>query len=336
LPRDIEFLATLFDFTTAISMQDLLIILSPPRSFSSVVSTVIGQHPELYGFPELHLFGTETVEDIIRGRAKMGKVAAPGLIRTLAQEHDGIQTTKTALRAIEWLYERRNWTSQQLFNYLLDLISPKIGVEKSPQTTKKPRYLEQSYQWFPNAYYLHLTRHPVSARKSIQEFFEFQADQNQAKSRRKSASLDSLMIWYLMHKNIVSFINTLPAGQVMRIKGEDLLSDLDRYLPQIAEWMGLRTDTEAIEAMKHPENSPYAYTGPPPVPGGNDPKFMRNPSLRPGRIREPSLTTFLEKGQWKYISDEGKAALEEGGMYVPSEDMFTQEITELACLMGYQ
>jgi hypothetical protein len=32
-----------------------MLILCPPRSFSSVVSAMIGQHPQLYGFPELNL-----------------------------------------------------------------------------------------------------------------------------------------------------------------------------------------------------------------------------------------------------------------------------------------
>ena len=48
----------------------------------------------------------------------------------------------------------------------------------------------------------------------------------------------------------------------MRVRGEDLLGEPDTYLRKIAEWLGLRTDEEAIEAMKHPEQSPYACIGP--------------------------------------------------------------------------
>ena len=51
-------------------MKDPLIILSPPRSFSSVISTMIGQHPQIYGFPELHLFSGETLGDILEREAK--------------------------------------------------------------------------------------------------------------------------------------------------------------------------------------------------------------------------------------------------------------------------
>jgi hypothetical protein len=314
------------------SIPDPLIILSPPRSFSSVVSTMIGEHPQIYGFPELHLFSGRSIEDIIKRESKAGNAGPPGLLRTLAQEHYGVQTNGTLLKATIWFRERRHWPTKKLLDYLLELVSPKIGLEKSPETAGKMEFLERSYSWFPKAYYLHLTRHPVSARKSIQEFYE-------EKQHKKNFSLkyevDGMMVWYKMHRNIINFTKTLPTGQTMRIKGEDLLSDPDTYLPQIAEWLNLRTDSEAIEAMKHPENSPYAYIGPSPVRGGNDPKFMRDPHLRQGKVREPSLKDFLAKNQWQWGTAELKTTLMETDIDIVSEEDLAEEITRLANLMGY-
>ena len=43
-----------------------LVILCPARSFSSVVCAMLGQHPQTYGLPELHLFITDTVDDLLR------------------------------------------------------------------------------------------------------------------------------------------------------------------------------------------------------------------------------------------------------------------------------
>ena len=323
-------------------MKEILIILSPPRSFSSVISTMIGQHPQLYGFPELHLFGAESVEEIVKHKFRGGKTAPPGLLRTLAQEHDGVQSTETILRAIEWFLERQHWSTEQLFNYLLELINPQIGVEKTPQTAKKTRYLERTYQYFPNAYYLHLTRHPVSSRKSIDEFLAHKVDKK--KVDKKKGQLDSLrrslvdgfLVWYQFHSNIIDFTSTLPVGQTMRIKGEDLLSEPDLYLPQLAEWLGLRTDAEAITAMKHPENSPYAYIGPAPSPGGNDPKFMRNPRLRAGKVKEPSLKDFWQKQHWEWPSETAQEIFGEQELELMSQDDLAQAITRLANLMGYQ
>lgn len=317
-------------------MGKVLIILCPPHSFSSVVSTMIGQHPELYGFPELNLFSSNSVQQIINAKSPRGKIASPGLIRTLAQEHEGIQTSETILRAIDWVLERKDWSTQQLFEYLIDLISPKIGVEATPTTCKKKKYLERAYNWCPNAYFLHLTRHPVSTHKSIKEFFAHRDQKKNSWSKKEGNNLtDGFFVWYYMQKNIVNFTNSLPVGQTMRLKGEDLLSQSDLYLPQIATWLGVSSEPEAIAAMKHPENSPYAYVGPSPCLGGNDPTFMRNPTLRNGKINEPSLTDFLAQEKWQWTPSQIEEFVQQENLPLVTPEKLTQDLTELANVLGY-
>ena len=56
----------------------------------------------------------------------------------------------------------------------------------------------------------------------------------------------------------------MPASHTLRVRGEDTVSDPERGMPEVLAWLGLRTDDEAIEEMKHLERSPYAcYTGRP-------------------------------------------------------------------------
>ena len=269
-----------------------------------------------------------------RAPAKDAKPAPPGLIRTLAQEHDRVQNPRSIMKAIAWCRERKHWSTKKLFDYLFNLVDPLMGLEKSPETVGRMKYIERAYQFFPRAYYLHLTRHPVSTRKSLLEFSQ-QKRTTQGKSINQY-KLDPLLSWYLMHNNIVNFTKTLPVGQTMRIKGEDLLSQPDVYLPQIAQWLGLRTDPDAIEAMKHPESSPYAYVGPFPIRGGNDPKFMRSPKLRQGKVKEPSLAQFLAENRWQAISDLYQQILTEAGLVLLSEQKMTNKIVELAHLLGYE
>ncbi len=319
-------------------MHTPLIILCPPRSFSSVVSTIIGEHPQLYGFPELHLFTADTVEEMICHEAKSNRPAPAGLLRTLAQEHDGVQTTRTILRAIAWLNERRDWSTKILFDYLLDLVSPRIGVEKSPNTSRNSRFLERAYKSYPNAYFLHLVRHPVSARKSIQEFFQERRGSKLAGTKNPlETAIDSLLLWYNMHTNIMAFTNTLPPGQSMRIKGEDLLSEPDIYLPQISEWMGLTFNTDILNKMLHPENSPYACVGPTPAHGGNDPKFMRSPSMRHGRVKEPSLEKFFsDHPDFDWVTREVLEKLEGAPELLTSRQNLQEEVCQLSHVFGYQ
>jgi len=326
-------------------MAELLIILCPPRSFSSVVSTMIGQHPDLYGFPELHLFSDDNVDGLLKRLAKRNKPVPAGLGRLVAQEVFGRQTTRTALQAIEWIRERGDWSTKEMLDYFIERIAPRIGVEKSPGTSSRTQYLQRAHTNYPDARYLHLTRHPVSARNSIEEFFRGKMERSRLKAgkngevdSRVREAFDSLMVWQQLHANIMRFTTGLPAGKTMRVKGEDILSQPDLYLPQIAEWLGIRTDREAIECMKHPEESPYAYTGPSPISGGNDPKFMRNPRLKSGTLREPSLADFLEESDWSYVTDEFKQTLTSLPQWEATggrDDLMIDEINALAGMLGY-
>jgi Sulfotransferase family len=299
---------------------------------------MIGEHPELYAFPELHIFVSDTVQDVIdleRSRNKLHAGGPPGLLRTLAQIHDGVQTNGTVFRAIGWLNERRNWSTKKLMDYLLEAVSPKMGLEKSPVTSKKRAFLDRIYAYYPNAYYLHLTRHPISTRSSWKEFAEKKASRR--KQGGRSEAVDRLIGWYHMHKNILQFTATLSLGQTLRVKGEDIISEPEIYLPQIAEWLGIRTDSYAIEAMKHPENSPYACMGPDVARGGNDPKFMRSPKLRGGRVKEPSLAAFFKSGHPQMFPRDGalSRAASRSGLKIASAERIADEVGELAHLLGY-
>ena len=98
--------------------------------------------------------------------------------------------------------------------------------------------------------------------------------------------------WLRSQTHIMEFSRGLALGQYMRIKAEMLLRDPRFYLAQICDWLGLSSDAASIEAMLHPENSPYACIGPPSARFGNDPNFLKNPKIdfeRLARIKEPDI-----------------------------------------------
>ena len=83
----------------------------------------------------------------------------------------------------------------------------------------------------------------------------------------------------------------------MRVRGEDLLSCPDTCLTSITRWLGIRCDPEAIEAMEHPERSPFAWVGPWNARFGGDPNFLANPILRPRKELEESLDSPVPWGE---------------------------------------
>lgn len=263
-----------------------LFIVAPPRSFTSVVGGMLGQHPQAYGLPEVNLSAGDRLGDNFD---LDGRVAPnSGLLRLLAQLQGGGQSDATVIEARQWITRRLHWPTPKAFDHIQTLIGPRMMVEKSPRTTMKIDSLRRMARFFPKARFLHLTRHPRTTGKSMIDLVgsaEFAMPEK---------------VWLTSQSNIVELSQELPFEQYMRIKGETLLARPQFYLAQISEWLGIDKGPEAIEAMLHPENSVYANIGPPTAPFGNDPNFLQSPKLdfeRLARIKEPSLYDPLEWGK---------------------------------------
>jgi Sulfotransferase family len=106
--------------------------------------------------------------------------------------------------------------------------------------------------------------------------------------------------WHDFNINILNFLDSVPPGQQMRVRGEDMMSDPPTYLRQICRWLGLRDDVDAIDQMMHPERSPFACFGPLDALFGNDPNFLSGPTFRPHKVKMPALdkpVPWREDGQ---------------------------------------
>ncbi len=293
-------------------MARLMMMLSPPRSFSSLVSTMIGQHPEIYGFPELHCMVRETMGETMKWERKREKwLGPPGLLRAMAELMYGGQTAENVMDATSWLEERLHWKSKDIMNFIMDKAEEVEGtpfcLEKTPTLSFLPEALERVRQAWPDALYVHVTRHPVNLKKSMDEFI---LHNPRLDDEEKQNRLDKAMAaWPVTQRNILDFCSRLEPGQYIRIRGEDVLADAFTTMKQVAEWAGLRTDDEAINCMLRPEDSPYANLGPPNAAFGNDPKFISSPKFRPGNPRMGSVAEYVTTGAGKNFSPDRKAYL---------------------------
>lgn len=285
-------------------MSAPVLILCPPRSFSSVVGTMLGQHPDLYGFPELSLFAAETVGelvDLLAARSPFPFRYPPGLLRSLAELHAGTQSEEEVERAGAWLDARQGWTTRRVLDHLLERVSPKIGVDKSPQTAISPEYLGRALRWYPKAMLLHLVRHPVTAIRSLQQHLAPGGSQPD----------ECAAYWLYVHRNILKRTRRLPPGRLLRVRGEELLARPDDRLREIAAALRVPATTAAIRQMKHPERSPYARPGPRNAPLGNDPNFLSAPRLRRPRAIPPTLEKPREwrihAGLWRRVVECARA-----------------------------
>jgi hypothetical protein len=313
---------------------DPLFVLGPARSFTTVVAAMLGQHPQLYGFPETHLLAVSTMEEWWE---EFGNgVLSHGLLRLVAEVVLGRQDATSIEIAQLWLQRRLVLPTFAVFDELATNILPRAAVDKSPLITQAPYALSTVHDIFPSAFYLHLTRHPLAQGQSVLALLREVASTvgevsplllAAMQQRRMSIFVDMVdwtfsgpvldpqFQWYQTHTTILAFLDTVPAAQQMRVRGEDVIADPDHMLSEIASWLMLRTDSDAIDAMKHPEHSPFACFGPHNARFGGDPNFLRNPRLQ--------------------SSLQGNYNLKDPLPWRPDGIGFQPEVRDLAAFFGY-
>jgi hypothetical protein len=278
-------------------------ILAAPRSYSSLVGAMIGQHPELYGVPELNLFQCETIEEFNTGETPEGEKKSPfwksmrhGLLRAIAQIYTGEQTLESIRMAERWLRSREDRTSAEVFHELCEAVTPLRIVEKSPGVLRHRAYLDRMLDAFPDAQFIHLVRHPIPQGESVLKAkggIGVLMALNSVDRTGPVATLEPQIAWYDAQVQILRFLDTLPDEQFVTLRGEDLLNDLDGTLGELCRWLGVSDSPEAIEAMRHPEDSPYSTMGPANAPLGNDVNFLKSPALRESELKTPALDAPL-------------------------------------------
>jgi hypothetical protein len=271
-------------------MTEPVFMLAPPRSFTSLACAMIGNHPDLIGLAETNLFAADTYDELSQ-IYNVRPSFEHGLLRSIAELGLGGQTETNIEAARAWLDEQRLGSTSMLFRDLVEWAEPRGIVDKSPLHVFSPGALDRIRRSFPGARYLHLTREPRATCKSIIESREKVGSGSRIMDRGVTHPWDQEDIetraapspegmWLKPHLRILEMLEDISADRQMRIRGEDLLSAPETYLPQIAEWLDVRTDKKAIDAMMRPEESPFARPGPNNARLGNDPKFMKEPILR--------------------------------------------------------
>lgn len=281
-----------------------IFVLAPPRSFTSLFCGVLGQHPELYGMPELNLFQSEEMREFWLGPSHAPKMTQflwrlwgrQGVLRAVAQLYAGEQTIDAIEMAERWGRVRLSRSTSEVFRELCRKASPLRVLDKSPIYTSRKPYLDRIIRAFPKARFIHFVRHPRGQCESFMQIPEFRFlafHQNAIDRRPVTPVVDPQVLWHDAHVRIFNFLEGVPRDQWVRIRGEAFMADTEGVLGGLCRWLGLSTSESAMRSMKHPEDSPFACMGPPNAPRGNDPNYLKKPELRPYRAKEQSLEGAL-------------------------------------------
>jgi Sulfotransferase family len=291
-------------------IADPLFLLSPPLSLASYVCAMLGQHPQMQALPETHLFLAETITDWWEICAKSSFNMAHGLWRAIAEIYFGGQAESQIAMAAAWLRRRLPFSTGYILELIAERVYPRMLVEKSPSIVFHPATMQRVLRMFPQARFIHLLQHPQAHGEAVVSAIQdalahhlpvprwlrqlacFSADEADENSQ-EHPELDPQQAWHALHRNIGEFFEKVPEDRKLFIRAEDVLGTPDLTLSSIVEWLGLRNDPEALDAMKHPERSPFACFGPPGARFGDSPSFLRSPTLPPPAPEAARLETPL-------------------------------------------
>lgn len=271
----------------------MIFILAPARSFSTITAALLDGHPDIFSFPEMLLFTAPTVGELINLTRipsvitqEFASQRLTGIFRSVAALHEDSQSDAAIERAVSWLKRRSSWPTTRLMDHLMETSRALVCVEKTPETVATDEALEACMEAYPNARYIHLTRHPVETQHSMQKSHQ----QTLCQPLRQGALVAiCASAWYRGHARVVKALDELPQCRWIRVRGEDLLSEPTIWLPQILDWMGLRRTDEIIRRMLRTELWQFSGTGPSNHLFGGDPDYLEAPALRPITMPGPVI-----------------------------------------------
>jgi hypothetical protein len=250
---------------------------------------MLGQHPDLYGLPELKLFAYRTLAELDASLPSYAKAMgathrSPGLVRAVAQLGFGRQVQETVVEAKAWLAERGAWSGAAIFDVVQSWVAPRRAVQKSPEDVDSAASLSRMSSSYPRACYIHLTRHPTTSIRSMCDHWARTVPGGTVPSLMQAC----IGTYVQTHRRILEFGRSVGEQRLLRVKAEEILNHSDVWLGTIVRWLSLDDGPQAIEAMKHPERSPFSTPGPPGsgVIGGNDAAFLRDPMPHPVMVPE--------------------------------------------------
>ena len=127
---------------------------------------MLAGHPDLFAANELQLLHFNDLQE--RAEAYSGKFSLwkEGLLRTLMEllECDADQAKATMQR-----WEDKAASTAEMFAYVQSFLGEKILVDKSPSYALDPLALQRAEDYFEEAIYIHLSRHPYAMVTSFEK-----------------------------------------------------------------------------------------------------------------------------------------------------------------------
>ncbi|HVG11019.1 MAG TPA: amino acid adenylation domain-containing protein [Thermoanaerobaculia bacterium] len=218
----------------------VVFLLSPFRSGSTLLRVMLAGHPGVFAPPELELLAFRTMDerrDVYSGR---NRFAVEGLLRAVMDLHD---CDADRARDIVSEAEDQGLTVGQFFRRLQEWAGGRLVVDKTPSYALDLWTMRRAERMFENPLYVHLIRHP---RATIDSYLEAKMDQVYGFPFPPEEQAE--LVWTLAHRNILTFLEEVPAERRHRLLFEDLVKDPRGSMESLSRFL----DLEMEESMLQP------------------------------------------------------------------------------------
>ncbi|MHC0053384.1 sulfotransferase family protein [Actibacterium sp. D379-3] len=269
-----------------------VIILASRGAQGSLLATLLGGHPQLYGAPHLNVLAFEQAWQQHLYCHVPRDSNYHGLLRFLGQCLTGEQTVQSVQTARRWLGVRAARSSREIYAEMMALVAPRRLVDYSPLYAQNIEVMRRVADALPTAKLIHLVRNPVAQAKAISPAVWQTINANLgywAERGLNHPCMDAFEIgdhlvdwsvtppvfdpqfsWYRTQKAAVDLFAELPPERCIRLNAEDLVADPKATLAGLLGALDVACDDAMIQAMLSCEAPDYVQAGPFEAPMGVD------------------------------------------------------------------
>ncbi|EIJ36862.1 sulfotransferase family protein [Thiothrix nivea] len=220
-----------------------IFILSPPRSGSTLLRVILAGSKELFSPPELYLLSFNTLQQ--RREQFSGKLEffREGLLRAL-MELKPCSHTEAANLMRE--YENQGMSTKAFFGLMQEWARQRRIVDKTPGYAFNPTILQRAEAEFDNALFIHLVRHPMATVSSFEEIRADLVTGNPADELPFTPRQKGELWWQISHQNILSFLQTVPAGRQFQLRYEDLVTAPENNIRRLCDFLDITFSSEML------------------------------------------------------------------------------------------
>ena len=225
-----------------------IFILCTPRSGSTLLRIMLAGHRKLFAPPELLLLPFYSLKQRKDKYFGDRSVWSEGIIRAIMEIN---RCDAGQAKEILEQCQEKDLTIQEFYAMIQGSLEGRRLVDKSPSYAQSRSVIERAEDYFEDALYIHLLRHPMAMIRSYekQRLEQLSLSANFGYDSRQLAEL----IWIVSHQNILGFLANVPKERQCRVVFEDMVKDPRNVMEKVCEFLKLEFDEEVLTPYENQE-----------------------------------------------------------------------------------